>query len=478
MTATTETSPRSRRLPASYFAASYAEHLLSITALVVAGLISRQHAESWVSGWAWVVIVLLLCTRIGDPIYTWSSLRFSFSSRGVWVSTGVLTRRTRFAPWDTIAAVEVDAPWCYRIFKMSRVTLLQGGEQPSLALPAVDRMTAFELVELSRTRTTSTAPGPGGLAAAPRPVYRASVGDLLIASLIYGKFITLGATAAAVVLDGLEKVGLLPAVSQITAAGPVVVALAAAPCLALGALITVVRFAGLATTVREDAVVLSYGLFSTRERVVSASAVVGVELRRNLLEMALGRVRLSLITIDSAARLGSNLVLPSLREDVVARMLTGSFLSHIPSTACRPLPRRALVTAAVTLAGTCLVAATAALGAARALEAPPIYAIGGFVALFAALHWSGSTAGARLQCQVAAGAVTVTTLYGSFRQKVLKPRAIHLVGALGIGGQPLVVRLHYYAGRPRALTLVRFTDVQLQELAEAVATRARSGAVR
>ena len=93
----------------------------------------------------------------------------------------------------------------------------------------------------------------------------------------------------------------------------------------VGVVATVLRFGGLETAVNDDAIVLRYGMLSTRERVIDNSAVVGVEIRRSPVEIALGRVRLSLITLDSAGGLGSNLVLPSLREKIAEKIILESF---------------------------------------------------------------------------------------------------------------------------------------------------------
>lgn len=463
------------RLPHRYLAASYAENVPGIAVLLVAAYFSTE-ARLWASGWIWQFAGVLLVVRLGAPLHTWFSFGYAYTREGMWVSTGVLNRRLRFTPWHAVAAVQVDTPWCYRLFGVSHVTLLQGGDDGTkIQLPAVVSTTAMALVDLARPAAAE--------AALPEPctspdviLYRASTKDLVIASLLYGKFASVGVAGSLVALDALENLGALPALGLAAAAAPWLVALVAILLIAVwGVFWTVVRFAGLETVMREDSVVLRFGLLATRERVLSADAIVGVELRRNLLELALGRVRLSLVTVDSNARLGSNLVLPGLREAVAERLLEQSALRGAVASSCWVSAadrRRSLARGVLALVGTWTLAAGVALGFAALVEASLAYCLAVLVAALAVVRSLGTTASARLECDDAGGSVSVSKEFMSLRRSCLDAAALHLVGTVSVVGHAVMVRLHYYAGVPRVLTATRFEADDRRALSRAVARAA------
>lgn len=460
-----------RRLPIAYFGAVYAEHLFSIAGLTIGAILSTQQGVPWAGGWGWTIFTALLLAQIVRPAYVWTSVKFSFAADGIWASTGIVNRRTRFITWESVATVQVDAPWHYRIFQLSHVTLLQGGDEATrISLPGVGQALVSELVHLARPSPEATAHPDPFAERAPAPIYRSSIIDLLIASLVYGKFASLGAAAVLVMLDGLDRLKVIPAVSQIAVDNPFIVGSIIVLCItAAGALATVVQFAGLETAIDEGALVLRYGLFSTRERIVSADAIAGVEFRRNLLEIALGRVRLSLITTDSASRLGSNLVLPSLRQDAAARIIAESQLRYIVNDSYETLPRgRSLVMSVLTLGATSTAALISSVFVLRALEAPLVYGIATLVVVFAGVHWFGSLVCARLQFDPAARLILVSTSYITIRQRILDPDFVHIVATMCLRNHPLIVRLHYYAGMPRVLAATHFEPTEVRQIARAV----------
>lgn len=460
-----------RRLPIAYFGAVYAEHLLSIAGLTLGAILSTQQGIPWAGGWGWTIFAALLVAQIVRPAYVWISVKFSLAADGIWASNGIINRRTRFITWESIATVQVDAPWHYRIFQLSHVTLLQGGDEATrISLPGVGEALVSELVHLARPSPEATAHPDPAPERTPAPIYRSSIIDLLIASLVYGKFATLGAAGLLVMLDGLDRLKVIPAVSQIAVGSPFIVGSMIVLCtIAAGALATVVQFAGLETAVDGGALVLRYGLFSTRERVVSADAIIGVEFRRNLLEIALGRVRLSLITTDSASRLGSNLVLPSLRQEAAARIIAESQLRYIVNGSYEAPPRgRSLVMSVLTLGATSTVALTSSVFVVRTLEAPLVYGIATLIVVFAGVHWFGSLACARLQFDPASRLILVSTSYITVRQRMLDPDFIHIVATMCVRSHPLIVRIYYYAGVPRVLAATHFEPTDVCELARAV----------
>ncbi len=196
---------------------------------------------------------------------------------------------------------------------------------------------------------------------------------------------------------------------------------------------------------------------------VAADAIIGVELRRNLIEIALGRVRLTLITLDSATRLGSNLVLPSLRErDAVRVVATSSFLRVLHGTKFPGNRLSAFTTGTATLLVLLPSAAACSYLAVRVLDLRLVYAAPAFVVVVLLLYRAGSTALARLRVDRDAGSVILTSAFVSHREVTLDMAYVHLITAVHFGARSVLVRLHYFAGMPRVLTAVRYDPGQLR----------------
>ncbi|OSM42887.1 hypothetical protein BCY76_011840 [Nesterenkonia sp. PF2B19] len=123
-----------------------------------------------------------------------------------------------------------------------------------------------------------------------------------------------------------------------TRPGPVL-ALLCLVGLTAGAVLTAVRFHGLTVAVEDGRTVLRHGLISTTTRIIGRDQVVGVQVRRNLVEMLLDRARVSLITADSSQQWDSNLALPSLSRRrilvLMARLAPGA---RIPPPLVAPGP--------------------------------------------------------------------------------------------------------------------------------------------
>ena len=464
-----EASPPLRRLPPRFFVAIAAEELPPLAGLMLAAAIGSGASNTWLSEWAWPLAGLAIGLRVLVPIYRWCSCSYGMTSDGLWTSSGLLHRRVRFVPWGSVAAVDIDRPWYCRAVGLVRVNVLQGGDSGTAhSLPGVDERTAQIMVERA-ARYEPEASQPNAVSGAPvsleAPVFKASVMDLLIASFVYGKFATLGGAAALVALEVLQTLGLLESVTRAAVSGPVLVGIAVAlAIMVVGVVATVLRFGGLETAVNDDAIVLRYGMLSTRERVIDNSAVVGVEIRRSPVEIALGRVRLSLITLDSAGGLGSNLVLPSLREKIAEKIILESFSDKVATHAWRPLSRRhSMLKGASTLGLATMMPAAIAL-VALALGAEAVYAGAIFLVSAVLLYWLGSILPAELSVDEKACSVSVFTSYVATRQKILDLSSVHLVSTLGVRDRPLILQIHYYSGVHRSLTAVQFDADQRSAL--------------
>lgn len=476
------------RLPAVYLAVSWLENLPAMVGLVVAGSIAGQ----W-TGPSWVVrlIWLLFLLRILMPVFTWATFRYRVSEDLVCVSSGLFQRRTRSASWEQVSTVQLDCPWAYRPANVVRVALLQAGNvETSILIPCVrlevaDQMLALAEVPLARAAVTSggTADDPKSCQASPGPtpvadpdlvalIYKASMGDLLIASLIYGRFAVLGGAIAVAVFQELQTWGLDDEARRLAAGSPIAGGvLIAIVILGAGMFATVIRYAGLQTTsTRSGGIRIQYGMFSTRQRVLTPGAICGIELRRSPLELALGRVRLSIASTDSSDRLGSNLVLPSLSEEVAERIVASSFdVQRVGQDWRLPRGRRPLLLSLSAFLVTASVALASAWLSAVVFRSASWLAVLVMLSAFAFARSVGVVARTRLHFDVAGSTLSAITTWISARHLVVAAKYVHVVTTTKLRGFPTASRIHYYAGRARSLTAIGVQPTVISELAASIA---------
>ncbi|QGQ20020.1 PH domain-containing protein [Cellulomonas sp. JZ18] len=471
-----------QRLPRAYVGAAYLERVPVIVGLLGGGVLCLLRPDRWPGPWAWVVIGPLVVLRLAEPLYRMATVLWEASELDLRLTTGHVHRRTRTVPWSEVRALDVQVPWAYRPFGLARVVVGQTGDASAqLVLPAADAGTQQRIKHLAQQGTRPAvaarepARGPeavdgregvditeAGDAGPGRLLYRATLADLLLATLVYGQFAVAGGAVAMSAWDLLDTAGLGDDAGRVfgAAVGAAVVLLV----VVVGFVVTVVRFAGFEVrTSAVGAVEIRFGSVARLERSVDRRAVAGVVLQQNLAEKLFGRVRLALLTTDSAVQLGANLVLPSLPPVVVARVLddvlpdvpTSEVLARIAERRLRSAVQVALVTA--------LPAVLVAL-ALRAASAPRALVVLGALAVLVAVVAAGRLASSRLVVGPGASSVALWTSHVSDRVRVLRAEAVHVVSLTALLGLPLLVRAYYHAGMPRTLTAVRFRPSELESL--------------
>ncbi|MDR6504780.1 hypothetical protein [Arthrobacter oryzae] len=388
-------------------------------------------------------------------------------------------------PWASVRTIDAKAPWSFRLFGLSRVEALQAGEENTrIALPAVN---GEELITLSRLWQAGTRPAPSAVHQVPlaRPdgtlIYRSSAKDLFIASFAYGQFAVVGASGVLGLIDMLDALG-TNSVATLSSLGPVFLGTAALIATILfGFVLTFVRYSGFeARTHLQGGVVIRYGLLSRHERFLDRESIAGVVLQRNLAEMLLGRIRLSLLTADSTAQLGSNLVLPSLPLRVVAHVSTAAFGDRTPSAAEADSRFPVVLSSVLWITATFGIPAIVMLAVAGTADYPAYVVLACGALMLAAVYGLGRTLTSRLAVHDRPGLVTVATTHISERRTSVSMPAIHLVTTSSVPGIARMVRIYFYAGMSRRLTCVFFTteDVlkiqrRLVELSPSVALTKR-----
>ncbi|OMH32261.1 PH domain-containing protein [Tersicoccus sp. Bi-70] len=479
------------RLPASALLAAYLHYLPSIAGLVSAAVIYGLEPDLWPGRWAWVIIGLLLAARLIHPLYSWLTTTWSSTADQLRLRTGLVVRTSRTIGWHSVVVLDIEAPWSHRLLRLGIVSLRVGGDDDTVltlnGLPDATIRAWSAAVQAHRgpvagvdadagadvgadagplvpdagpgpDEQTAVAPEPGSGAgealgpAAGRLVYRASSGELLVASLAYGQFVVLGTTAAAAMMDLVDQAGLLDQTLTMVASGPLLAVALVVVALGLGFLMTLVRFHGFEVYAGRDLITIRYGLIERHEREIRASTVVGVRAHRNAVEMLADRVRVSLITADSTAQLGTNLVLPSLPRPTVTAIVHALFPGQAPIDLLAASGRRSFPRAAVVLLAVAAIPVPVVL-AVRDRGFPLAVSLAAGLLVVALLLLAGRLITARLALRDASAVWTVRHLVET--ELIVSARSVHLVTAFGPGEHGVrLVRAHYWAARSRALTAV------------------------
>ncbi|WP_010079937.1 PH domain-containing protein, partial [Micrococcus luteus] len=444
------------------------------------------------------------------PVIRWRTARFHVSADGVQVDSGLLSRRFESLPWDLVTSVDHRQPWAFQLLGITEVTCTQTGEDGSRV--RLDGLAPADLAAFQRHADAAAALGrsaqagssrvediaasrvdddgapadragaapadqadraPTGQAdaadaAAPAAVvHRTTLADLLVLSLVYGQVLLLVPPVAFGLMELTDVLGLTERLESLLFSGLgswptalLIVALA----VVVGLTATVVKFHGftvLATP--EGRLRIRYGLVSTHERVITPGAVQGVVWHRNAAEQLLGRARLSVLTLDSAAQLGGNLVLPSMPVER-ARAIVAEHLPEFAGTARRL--STGLATPAVNLVS--LLALAAAFAGTWVLTAqtwgwPWPLAAGACLAAAAVVAGIIAVATARLYADPAAGLFLTRRITVGERVTAVRATRLHGISAhhLHHARTPRGRRtawlptVFYFAGAPRrAMALV------------------------
>jgi putative membrane protein len=455
-----------------FMAADLASHLPSYLTLVLAALVWVPQAEPWAGRVVLPLLAVLGAYRLAEPVYRWATVRYEVTGTEVRIWSGVVDARSRVLPWSSIAAVETESTWALRLFGLHRITVTQAGDASTrIVFRGIDAPTHRSL--LARVRPVVDGPSPAAASAGPgdgeRTVYAASWRDLVAVTFLHARFVVLAPTLVASAWEVMQTAGVdVPLLDAAGGISPLLVAVVVAVVVAaLATVVTAVQYRGfrVGTTPSHD-LVIRYGLIETRERIISAHALAGVVVQRNLLEQVLGRARLSLLTTDSGAQLGTNLVLPTLPRATVASILHEHFPDQAAAAASLATPGP-VVRSGVTAAGMGAVGAGAAF---VATTAGTTLAAGVLVGLAVILLASGlgRQLAARLAFDGATGRLTVTSHVVGERRTFVSVDSVHTLASVrpagSTGGPWTFASLRIYAGAPRRLGAARCRASDLHAL--------------
>ncbi len=460
------------RIPRRYILASILQSAPAIVGLAIAALISSSRLGAWPGSAIWFIVGPLILLRLVSPVYQWLSTHFRIDQDRLVLRTGLVHRRVRSASWGSVGTIDIQSPWAFRLFGLARVSILQGGEETSrIVLPAI-RAEERALLEqhgghaFAGSREVEAAHEDESEPEATT-IYRARLGDLVVAAFTQGH-VAVGAVAVVVAsIDLLDSFGLLDLTRSLAPTARV----AAATLLVIvavvgGCAVSVLRYAGFtADALPGGGIRLRYGLIDEHERIIDPGREVGIVLRRNVIETLTGRVRLTLLTTDSATGWGSNLVLPSLPDGVVRSILAGPLAARAPKTAPSAASSRGTVRLLLQLLltiGPPLAAVTVLL---VGLDTAPWVAVLCGIVLVVITVRIGRHATSRIVVRAEQRRIEHRASFVGDRVTALDAGAVHVVSRVQLGALSLV-RVHYYAGMPRVATAIRDTAAQWEALTE------------
>lgn len=461
-----------QRLPVKAMAAMSLRGAPSVASLLIGGFLYWDRPGLWPGPVALYLIGGLLILRLVHPLYAWVTLRYAISKDDVSLTRGLLFRTTSTTAWRDVSVVDIDSPWAFRRFGLGVVSLRSGGQDDAkIDIPGIDHADIEAIVELARAHgapgaqsapSGSTARGihgtvPGSSETTGKTVlYTARRRDLAAANLIYGHVVVLGTGALLAVVDAADQLGILDGAVEVFGSHPWAGSLVLCGAVLLGGSVAaVVKYHDFTVSSDPAGLSIRYGWLSTNQRDVRSSAVGGITARRNLIEMLLDRVRVALLTTDSDAQMGTNMVLPSLPRRQVTQILDTS-LPELPRPALLESSGRGSIVRSLVLF---TAIGVPALGSGwilhRVTDGAVVLAAVATVALWCVLALAVRLSRARFS--VAGTRVGWASHSFVDHEVVLAATGLHSVSATGARTTSVfLVRAHYFAGRPKTLAALSF----------------------
>ena len=486
-----------QRLPLRSIGAVLLAELPSSGGLIVALVVSSAEPIAWAGPWLRPALLFLLTVRVLHPLHVWVSTLVCIERDGLKVGTGLLIRRVRTVTWRDVVAIDIRSTWSDRLLGLQCVTVAGAGDS-EIVLAGIDRLRAEEIAAAVRGDESPVKAGispnesPLGVAqsetvrepsttlhsVAPdrsRVLFRMSTSDLLLAGLAQGKLFVLTLLCAGTVVSAMDRFGLLPEVlilfQEVPAAASALLVLLSA--LGAGGVL-LVRFHAFEMVDRDGVLVIRFGLIGRAEREVLSASVIGLRMRRNPVEMALDRVRIDVMSADSAGRSTSRVVLPSLPRAALPAVLVEGLSSNSSTTLLSSDGRdslpRAIRSSVVVVLSPALCLLTWSMFPAWV------------VLLLVATAFLLTLSLARLltaTLTVESGLLIRRVRSVGDQDEVVLASALHLVNAVAPAiSAPHLVRAHYLAGRSRALTVLTSSSELEADLGDAICAAAPCVAAR
>ncbi|MFJ5697205.1 PH domain-containing protein [Arthrobacter sp. NPDC093139] len=453
--------------------------------LLVAGFLYWNQPGLWPGPVTIYLVGSLLILRLANPVYAWATVRYEISREDFSLTRGLLFRKTSTTAWCDVSVVDIDSPWAFRRFGLAVVSLRSGGQDDAkIDMAGIDKADLEVIVQYARSlgapRSQSEPPDgeangvnetvPESLERAGRTkVYTARKRDLAAANLIYGHVVVLGTGAVLAAFDAVEQLVNLDRAVEIFRSHPFAGGIVLCVTVLLGGSVAaVVKYHGFTVSSLPGGLSIRYGWLSTHQRDIRSSAVGGIRARRNLVEMLLDRVRIALLTTDSDAQMGTNIVFPSMPRRQVKQILSTG-LPELPVPALLASSGRESIARSIVL--------LAAIGAPVLASGWLVYRMTNAALVPAAVATTGLWFVLALAARLAKARFSVngTKIGWASRafldhEVVLAATSVHSMSATRTGTMKMcLVRVHYFAGRPKTLAALCFSHLVPNQLSRLVA---------
>ncbi|MDO5634171.1 MAG: PH domain-containing protein [Micrococcus sp.] len=494
----------SARLVLSHYLTSVLPLLLGFAGLL-------WWVSTWVAPWTQIGTVAVVLMAVNTVLRPWvrlATVRYRISATGIEVVSGLISRRRDVAHWDQISALDEKAGLGHRLFRLTEVTVCQSGSGgaplvlEALSAPALDALhrardrDAPELAE-SAAGVPATPAGPDGVGATASPspassshepasiavadsaepassvatestepaslVYAMTPRDMLFIAVVYGQVFLLVPPVYFALLEVTSWIGWSEAfestVAQWAGNGWGLLGLILAG-LGVGVAATALKYHRMQVWAQADgALLITYGLLATHRRRIDPRHVQGLQWQRGIVEQLTARTRLSVLSLDSADQLGSNLVLPSLPHATVREIVETHFPRYRDVAAVQD--RSSTVLSAV-MGLACVSGVVGGIWWLTAYVAHWWWWVAALLSLLglAVTVRVGQILRTRLSTELESGLITARTRFLADRVTVLPGSSVHGTTSLTLRlgrrtSGPLLVAAHCYAGistRFRALT--------------------------
>lgn len=476
-----ETAPVTFRSARLSILAAYLGHAVGI---LLGGLGVTFITQLLPEDWQWIgplLIALIVAAMVVEPLWSYAFTRYIVTADAIVEESGWLDRRVKTLRWSRVQALDRSTEWQLRVFGLADLTIAQSGQEASqIVVRGVSAARIEQVLALaSAARTSAALPGDtadeaaveGDADAAPGArrtvgadlLYRASVWDLVLMSVMFGAAVLAVPLLAFGAWEAVEQFGMQEWVSGVIASlNPVgAAAIAAVAVIGGGIVKTVLTYHGFEVRREGAELRIRHGLLITHERRFKEASIQGVVLQRNLLEQCTGRARLWLLTQDANEHLGKNLVLPSLPTRVVERIAREAFPSRVPAHGDLLARRPPVATTFVTVVIAAAVVAGSYWALTTKLEWPPLPA--GTVAVVALAIVSAlcRVLLARLESDPGAELLLLHRTYLTESKRYVDLAVVHRITArrlpawIAPGGQRLLPSASIYAGKALTLRALR-----------------------
>lgn len=313
-----------RRLPIQTALVTTVLNVPAIVLLIVSTMLARAGDSVLISVINYLVIPLVVL-RLLAPFYTWWFLKYQLNGTLLTVKTGLIQVSERTVDLKTVTSVNKKHNLLTDRLALVDLEIVTGGEnvQPltlglipeTLATQITNQINLADATPPLREASPSGQPQSAETQTRPAGVYTGQTADILATSLSMGRLFSLGFLFVLALLQGYLDYFANHAVDSLVRSHLIIFfVLVIVGILVSGMVASLLVYGRFELLLSETTIGISHGVFNRSVRSVNRAEVIGIVVKRNLVDLCFHRARLVLITLDSQKSLDKNLVLPAISQ--------------------------------------------------------------------------------------------------------------------------------------------------------------------